>query len=120
VLSKELESEIESLGRQEKKEMKIAFGKQIAVARTRYGISQTNISKLIGRSQWWLSAVERGKIPISEPVANKILLAVHRVGQRVQAMAMPASELKDLQLDPRSNATNFTNLKYSKGNSALR
>jgi transcriptional regulator with XRE-family HTH domain len=90
--------------------MKIAFGKQIAAARTQYGISQMKISKLIGRSQWWLSAVERGKIPITEPVANKILLAIHQAGQSAEAMVLVPVELKRLRIGPRSNAL-FKNLK---------
>ena len=87
------------------------FGKKIAKARNKYGISQTNISKLIGRSQWWLSAVEREKIPITESVAIKILLAIHKVGQRAEVMLLAPAELKDLRIGPRSNARTFKILK---------
>jgi transcriptional regulator with XRE-family HTH domain len=93
--------------------MKITFGQQIAAARTRYGISQMKISKLIGRSQWWLSAVERGKIQITEPIANKILLAVHKVGACTRAMTLEPGELRDFKIGPRLNAKNFKNLKTS-------
>jgi predicted transcriptional regulator len=89
--------------------MKIAFGKQIATARMHYGISQMKISKQIGRSQWWLSAVERGKVPITESVANKILLAVHKVGGCVRAITLEPGE--DFKIGLRSNAKNFKNLK---------
>ena len=96
------------------------LGKQIAKARKKYGISQANISKLIGRSQWWLSAVERGEITITEPVANKILLAIHKAGQRAESMVLGSLELKDLRIGPRSNARIFKNLKtYSKETSDL-
>jgi transcriptional regulator with XRE-family HTH domain len=88
-----------------------AFGRQITEARVRYGLSQIKISRLVGRSQWWLSAVERERIPITESVANKVLLAIHRAGQLVQALSIPASELADLRLEPRSNAKNFKNPK---------
>jgi transcriptional regulator with XRE-family HTH domain len=89
----------------------ITFGKQIADARGRYGLSQMKIARLVGRSQWWLSAVERGKVPITESVANKILLAVHKAGQRTQVMVFAPADLKDLRIGPRSNAKTFKNLK---------
>jgi hypothetical protein len=69
------------------------------------------ISKLIGRSQWWLSAAERGKIPITESVVNKILLAVHKVGACARAITLDSTELRDFKIGPRSNARTFKNLK---------
>lgn len=72
------------------------------------------ISKLIGRSQWWLSAIERGKIGISESPATKILLAIHSAGQRAQSLALPAVELDKFNLGPRLHARYFKNLKFAK------
>jgi ribosome-binding protein aMBF1 (putative translation factor) len=87
------------------------FGDQIAQARAKYGLSQLALAKIIGRSQFWISFAERRKFTISEPTANKILLAIHSAGQRVQSFALSAPELKDLRLGPRSNARHFRNPK---------
>ena len=87
------------------------FGNQIAEARKRYGISQVAIARLIGRSQWFVSAVERGKVTLTETAANRILLAIHGAGEQVRAMTLPTWKLKDLRLGPRSNSRIFKNLK---------
>jgi hypothetical protein len=91
--------------------MKTAFGKQIAAARMQHPrLSQMTVSRLIGRSQWWLSAVERGEIQITEPVAAKVLLAIRLAGQRAQVMVLAPAEITDLRIGPRSNAR-FKSLK---------
>jgi transcriptional regulator with XRE-family HTH domain len=89
------------------------FGEQIAKARARYGLSQMAVARIIGRSQFWVSFAERGKASISEPVANKILLAIHAAGTRAQALANSAQELKNFRLGPRSNTREFRNPKIS-------
>lgn len=86
------------------------FGEQIAKARASYRLSQLAVAKTIGRSQFWLSYAERGKFPLAKPVAQKILLAIHRLGQdRLAALnvlkaPIPSSEQGKFHLGPPSSA----------------
>ncbi|HXN99279.1 MAG TPA: hypothetical protein VN881_09420 [Candidatus Acidoferrales bacterium] len=87
------------------------FGEQIAKARAQYDLSQLAVARIIGRSQFWVSFAERGKFAIADPIANKILLAIHAAGARAQALANSAQELRNFRLGPRSNVHEFRNPK---------
>jgi|SRR5580704_18389862 hypothetical protein len=75
----------------------IKFGAEIRDQRCDAKLSQTCVADLIGRSQAWLSAVERGKLLIGEDTSRKILAAIVRIATVTKG---PSVSFEDLRLPP--------------------
>ena len=44
-------------------------------------LNQTDVAALLGRTQCWLSLIERGKLRVSTKTESAILVAIGRLGQ---------------------------------------
>ena len=58
---------------------------QSAIRKARLSVSpppnQTDVAALLGRTQCWLSLIERGKLTVSVKTEQAILVAISRLGQ---------------------------------------
>ena len=103
--------------------------KQIKQRRVDGDISQTMLGDAIGRSQWFVSMLERGAISVDHETAAKILAAIDRLSEfKRQAKEKKATEFADLRLKtrvelangaPRRGTSHFANRKPSTHGRAL-
>jgi transcriptional regulator with XRE-family HTH domain len=62
--------------------MKIETGRDIAAERTRLGVAQTRLARLLGMPPYKLSKIEQGKLPLDDEAAE----AVKRILATIKAM----------------------------------
>lgn len=81
-------------------------GAKIRERRFSAGLSQKFLAQIVGRSQIWVSSVERGLIQVSQENLHRILSAIDRVENAMR----PSANFDDLRLPKRFD---FENLKIA-------
>ena len=70
---------------------------QSAIRKARLSVSpplnQTDVAALLGRTQCWLSLIERGKLKVSVATERAILVAIGRLGQFRQSKRRQAERV---------------------------
>ena len=56
-------------------------------------LNQTDVAGLLGRTQGWLSLIERGKLKVSAKTEKAILVAIGRLGQFRQSKRRQAERV---------------------------
>ena len=82
------------------------IGKIVRSARFNNDLPQVLVSSALGRSQWWLSAVERGLVAFDDLTAKRILEAIARLGKIKENVPKADNAFSDLRLPSRVEMAN--------------
>lgn len=75
--------------------------------RTKARLSQAEVAAEIGRSQFWLSLVERGQVVVDKNTLQQILVAIGRAAERKTAIADAVARVND-EFDAKREALEIT------------
>jgi transcriptional regulator with XRE-family HTH domain len=76
-------------------------------ARKKKRLSQAAVAAEIGRSQFWLSLVERGQAVVEEDVVRRIIAATDRAAERKTAIESAIARVND-EFDTKREALEIT------------
>jgi transcriptional regulator with XRE-family HTH domain len=80
---------------------------EIKKCRKKARLSQAEIATEIGRSQFWVSLVERGQTVVDDDVLQSIKAAIDRAAERKAAIAAAAARVND-EFDAKREALETT------------
>jgi hypothetical protein len=68
---------------------------KIKKARNGWLLSQAEVSNEIGRSQFWVSLVERGKVILDPAATQQLMIAIERAADRKAAIEKAVAAVND-------------------------
>ncbi len=75
--------------------------------RTKARLSQAEVAAEIGRSQFWVSLVERGQTVVDKNAIQRIIVAIDRAAERKTAIADAVARVND-EFDAKREALEIT------------